>query len=260
MGMFRDDGRQWWVGYSLNALGVLSLSRGDMHHASELFSESLTVQRHSGNTTGASYTLVNLAKLARAAGEFDTARRLYAESLQVRVEQNDILGIASCLRGLASMALAGGDDDRAAQLYGAAERLSDDTGAYLAETARVRYLAVIDGLRARMGEAAFADRWAVGRAMSRAETVELALAAETTANDPLVPPELAAPDGMLSGLSPREHDVLRLLAAGRSNRDIAAELFISHRTVETHVARILAKLSVESRAAAAIWAIQRGAT
>ncbi len=108
-----------------------------------------------------------------------------------------------------------------------------------------------------MGEAAFADRWAVGRAMSRAETVELALAAETTANDP-VPPDLAAPDGMLSGLSPREHDVLRLLAAGRSNRDIATELFISHRTVETHVARILAKLSVESRAAAAIWAIQRG--
>ena len=95
--------------------------------------------------------------------------------------------------------------------------------------------------------------------MSRAETVELALSAETPANDP-VPPELAAPDGMLSGLSPREHDVLRLLAAGRSNRDIATELFISHRTVETHVARILAKLGVASRAAAAIWAIQSGVT
>jgi non-specific serine/threonine protein kinase len=217
----------------------------------------LTVQRAFDNKTGVTYALLNLAKVARAAGDLDTAGHLYAESLPVWVEQNDILGTASCLRGLASVALARGDDERAARLYGAAERLNDDSGAYLPEPARARYLGVIDGLRVRMGDAVFAECWAEGRAMSRAETVELALAAETTSSDPL-PLELTAPAEALSGLSPREHDVLRLLAAGQSNRDIASELFISHRTVETHVARILAKLGVASRAAAAIWAIQQG--
>ena len=69
---------------------------------------------------------------------------------------------------------------------------------------------------------------------------------------------MASPEEALAGLSPREQDVLRLLAAGRSNRDIAAELFISYRTAETHVARILSKLGVESRAAAAVWAVRQG--
>ena len=213
MDILRDDGRTWWVGYSLNALGAVSLARGDMLRAGRLFNESLAVQRASATQLAPVTPSLNLAKLARAAGELDTAGQLFAESLTVWVEQNDILGIAGCLRGLASMALAHGDDDRAARLYGAAERLTDDSGSFLPAPARARYLRVIDGLRARMGEAAFTDCWTAGRSMSRAETVELALVNETMAIDP-APLELAAPDGMLSGLSPREHDVLRLLAAG----------------------------------------------
>jgi ATP/maltotriose-dependent transcriptional regulator MalT len=58
------------------------------------------------------------------------------------------------------------------------------------------------------------------------------------------------------GLSPRELDVLRLLIDGRSDREIAAALFISHRTVMTHVANILNKLGVSSRTAAASLAIR----
>ena len=53
------------------------------------------------------------------------------------------------------------------------------------------------------------------------------------------------------GLTPRELEVLRLVATGRSNRDIAAELFISHRTASVHVSNILAKLGVSSRGEAA---------
>ena len=60
------------------------------------------------------------------------------------------------------------------------------------------------------------------------------------------------------GLSPREADVLRLLIEGRSDREIAAALFISHRTVMTHVANILNKLGVSSRTAAASLAVRDG--
>ena len=57
-------------------------------------------------------------------------------------------------------------------------------------------------------------------------------------------------------LSEREVQVLRLLAAGKTNRDIAEELFISEKTVARHVSNIFDKLGVSSRAAATAWAYQ----
>ena len=64
--------------------------------------------------------------------------------------------------------------------------------------------------------------------------------------------------GDAAGLSAREIEVLRLVAAGKTNRAIAAELFLSDRTVERHVSNILAKLDVGSRTAAAAYAFERG--
>jgi DNA-binding NarL/FixJ family response regulator len=61
-----------------------------------------------------------------------------------------------------------------------------------------------------------------------------------------------------SGLSPREVEVLRLVAAGKTNHAIATELFLSDKTVERHVSNILTKLDVSSRTAAAAYAFERG--
>ena len=63
--------------------------------------------------------------------------------------------------------------------------------------------------------------------------------------------DVAAPEGGALRLTGRERDVLRLVAAGRSNREIAAELFISPKTASVHVSNILAKLSAASRGEAA---------
>jgi DNA-binding NarL/FixJ family response regulator len=58
------------------------------------------------------------------------------------------------------------------------------------------------------------------------------------------------------GLSPREVEVLRLLVEGHSNREIGDQLFLSDRTVENHVGHILTKLNLDSRTAAATWAVR----
>jgi DNA-binding NarL/FixJ family response regulator len=67
-----------------------------------------------------------------------------------------------------------------------------------------------------------------------------------------------APAGGVNGLTQREVEVLRLVAAGRTNRAIAAELFLSEKTVSRHVSNIFAKLDVPSRAAATVYAYEHG--
>jgi DNA-binding NarL/FixJ family response regulator len=69
--------------------------------------------------------------------------------------------------------------------------------------------------------------------------------------------EAAAEAADHGGLSPRQLDVLRLLARGLSNREIGAQLFVSEFTVKRHVADILARLDLPTRAAAAGWAVER---
>ncbi|HXZ69981.1 MAG TPA: LuxR C-terminal-related transcriptional regulator, partial [Streptosporangiaceae bacterium] len=64
-------------------------------------------------------------------------------------------------------------------------------------------------------------------------------------------PDDGSPASHRLGLTPREFEVLRLVAAGRSNPEIAAELFISAKTASVHVSNILAKLGVSSRGEAA---------
>ncbi len=71
-----------------------------------------------------------------------------------------------------------------------------------------------------------------------------------------IAPEAPRPEP--EALSPREIEVLRLIAEGRSDQEIAAALFVSRRTVGSHVGNILAKLGVSSRSGAAAYAVRRG--
>ncbi len=66
------------------------------------------------------------------------------------------------------------------------------------------------------------------------------------------------PDPALARLSPREAETLALVAQGRSNAEIAGQLFLSEATVKTHVARVLAKLSLRDRVQAVVYAYEHG--
>lgn len=123
-----------------------------------------------------------------------------------------------------------------------------------------RTLAAID---VALGERTAADTRAVGRGLPIERAIALAIGVEA-----LVSPATSRPAAVLSlsssmptrevVLTRRERDVLGLLAEGRSDREIAEALFLSHRTVSTHVSNILGKLEVATRSAAATYAVRAG--
>lgn len=112
--------------------------------------------------------------------------------------------------------------------------------------------------RATLDAAAFVSAWEEGRALSLAEATAEALAITTTESATMA--DAAVDPVRALGLTPRECEILRLVVAGKSNPEIGALLFISHRTVATHLRNVYDKLEVTGRAEAIAAAIRRNLT
>jgi DNA-binding NarL/FixJ family response regulator len=99
-----------------------------------------------------------------------------------------------------------------------------------------------------LGEAGYAAAWAEGRALSLEDAIAEARAGDVAA-PPLDGPPPARPD-TFAGLTPTELRVLRLLADGRTTKEIAGELVLAVSTVDRHITHIYEKLGVRNRAEA----------
>ena len=110
--------------------------------------------------------------------------------------------------------------------------------------------------RSALSKQSFALAWEQGEALSTEEAVAEALSVPEPVVSP-EEPELIEPV-MALGLTAREREVLSLVAQGLSDREIAAALFVSPRTVNGHVSKILSRLQLESRSAAAAFAVRHG--
>jgi predicted ATPase/DNA-binding CsgD family transcriptional regulator len=141
--------------------------------------------------------------------------------------------------------------ERAPRLLGMASRLWDDTNASFSAFGRLRFFhdECAWALRDRLGEAAFAQGLRSGAAMSLESAIAFALG-EPEKHVPRPGTEAEAAPALIT---PREREVADLIARGMSNKQIAASLFISLRTVEAHVEHILNKLGFRSRAQIAMW-------
>jgi DNA-binding CsgD family transcriptional regulator len=162
---------------------------------------------------------------------------------------------AGALASLARTLASRGDPEGGARLYGAVDAVLDATGANLPMTAIPSFEPARQAVRAALGEARFAAALAAGRALPLSEVL-----AEGAASPLFQPSEgdRARRTETPFGLTAREREVLRLVAAGHTNREIAAKLFVTPRTAATHVTHILAKLGVESRTEATAWAVRYG--
>jgi DNA-binding NarL/FixJ family response regulator len=148
----------------------------------------------------------------------------------------------------------------AARLLGVAEALRELIAAPVPLASRVDYENDLAAIRAGLDDPTFAARWAEGHAMTLEQGIAEAQALKTRApaiQEPEAPRHAQdAPPGPthLDMLTPREREVASLIALGLSNREVASRLVVSKRTVDAHMASILAKLGFANRAQVAVWA------
>jgi predicted ATPase/DNA-binding CsgD family transcriptional regulator len=252
--LFRQAGDRQQVGTMLVNLSDYELSAGDVDAARRHLAESLDIARELKVRYGALYGTFNLGLAEYLGGSLGAAGALFAESLDLARRMGNKVLMAYALIGLALAGHGGGDPGWSARLHGAGEQALADLGHTL-EPLEYR-LAGLDRerLRAAMGADAFEAEYAAGRALDLAEVLAALGREDAAAGRARVPGSAEA----VTALTPRELDVLKLVAQGLSNADIAQRLVLSEHTVHRHLANILGKLGLSSRAAAAAWGVRTG--
>jgi len=178
------------------------------------------------------------ARVAAAEGEPELAERDAREALGVAAETDAHLITADALECLAGLVGDAGSHREAARLYGAAEAVRKHTGAVRFKIFEDAYATAVGAVRDALGHSDFESAWAEGAAMSTLEAIAYARRGHGGRKRPA---------SGWSALTPAERDVVRLVGEGLANNDIAARLFISPRTVQSHLTHVYNKLGVSSR-------------
>jgi DNA-binding CsgD family transcriptional regulator len=234
--------------------------QGDYASARSVYEEGLALSRELGDKWGTSIYLNNLGNVAYMQGEYPAARSIHLESLAIRKEIDHKLGMAISVAGLGEVAVESGQPRLGARLLGASDALREAVGVFMEADDLIAYDRAVASARAHLGEEGFAAAWGEGKALTLDEAVALAEQPPTASLEalPQVPTAVQpqkAPSAM-SELTPREIEVLRLLAVGLSNPEIAEHLILSVFTVQSHLRSIFSKINVKSRAAAVHFAFE----
>ncbi len=227
--------------------GVLTAA-GELDRAIELGEQALAMSKTVGELWVRGFALNYLGQATWLAGDRPRGEALAREAAACKHALDDRNGLAIVLETLAWMAAELGQHERAAHLLGAAERVRQETSQTLIELFRTQHQRsesiAVQGLGVKSFEAAFAR----GRAMTISDGV--AFAVEGKQPPKPAPPAETEPQ---AALTRRQLEIARLIADDLTNKQIAARLFLSERTVETHVTNMLNRLGLNSRIQISRW-------
>jgi DNA-binding CsgD family transcriptional regulator len=228
-------------------VALLRLAEGDVAAAASLVGEAL--EGAGWNRLGRAKVLPAVAQISVAAGDVATAEAAVVELEEIAgdFDSEGLQAAATTARGRVQLA-AGAASEAATTLRAAVSRWTALGVPYELATARLL-----------LGEACRATGDTAGATASfdaaRALFDDLGVRAEAV---PAVPPARPAPSVLPQGLTEREAEVLRLVAAGHTNKEVAATLFLSDKTVARHLSNIFTKIGVSTRAAATAFAFGHG--
>jgi len=256
--LVRASGDLALTGVLLLACGEVARERGEMEVAGAHYRESLEIrERLVGPGRGQTWLLrLNLAFIELMEGDQEAALPLLRTAFRNATENETLYGISTSLMGTGVFAALAGEHTTAARLMGAARRIDDSIGIEYneADTAVADRGAAlcIEG----MGKESFEHEREAGAALATDAAIRLAEEFLKHATDKA---DHRQSRGLRpGGLSRQEVEVLSRLASGSTNREIAAELFLSVRTVENHIANAYGKINARGRAEATAWAIAHG--
>jgi predicted ATPase/DNA-binding CsgD family transcriptional regulator/predicted negative regulator of RcsB-dependent stress response len=283
-------GNRWSMTYSLNNLGRVAYATGAYDEARWFFEESLETRKAMNDTRGVAICLNRLGDTLAASGAPDAARERYEESLRLFRTIGNQWGMTSALINLGRLALGQGRAATALAPLHEALRLALSTGT---QPQIAKIMAASAALVRASGQPAWANEldqlasastaalevyrepaerllaWLGSQSPMAAMSLEQALRAlGQTAVGRSEGRETGAPGAAPShqrsaalypaGLTAREVEVLRLVAAGLTDVQVAERLVVSPRTVQTHLSSIYSKLQVNSRSAATRFAVENG--
>lgn len=246
-------GRTYDLALAVLNLGRVALAQGDYDEAALSFQRSLEMYEAFGDAFSIATVIYEMGNLALIKGQHEQAAQLLVESLGMFREVGVKLSIARTLRTLAGLASSRSEWVRAVRLYAAAQRLFDELGYSVPSAEASEYERTLDALRVQLDWASWEDAWHKGAAMSVDDIVEYGMQASPRKRRRSRGARVSARAGDKGAtpahlsLSARETQVLRLVAAGHSDPQVASHLSISPRTVEAHLRSIYSKLEVTNR-------------
>jgi predicted ATPase/DNA-binding CsgD family transcriptional regulator len=250
LALWRQAQHVWRLAGNLDALGRLALLQGMPDDARGRYEECLALGQHVDDARIIIMAQVGLAWAELEAGNGRAALRWLDAGLTRAAELGLMSAVAECLEGTALAAGPSAPPAHLVRLLGSADAIRSRSDHPLSPVVQERYERLGYPLRRHVAREQWDRAWSEGHQHS----VEVAIVhARHLIEIAAVEPRCASE----RNVSPRELVILRLMADGRSNREIAERLYLSSRTVERHVANIYLKLGVHSRAEAIAYVRQQ---
>jgi predicted ATPase/DNA-binding CsgD family transcriptional regulator len=290
--LFRESGPPLYLGMALISQGEITLQLGNFAIARERLSESLTLAQNIGDTYRIAHTLNMQGDLARLEqnypeavskyeqseallrelnaqqdlasvicslgftslfqGKIDRGQTLFRESLNIHKEKQNKRGMTDGLIGLAAIAVMAGLHTDGARLLAATVAITGMPAGSGWPATQMEFERYHNLVRAKLTDTEYQAEQAMGQIMTIEQAVNYAL------NLPFPPGTLHSTLQTQDGLTGREREIAALIGQGMTNGEIATELVLSKRTVETHASHILSKLGLSSRAQIIRWAMDHG--